>query len=158
MRTAWARAQGRPRPERARPQRGPAGARLNAGPRLASRISREPIDIPAFTLSVILHIDDENPLVVALRGADGIRFLDNRFAWTRRCWIPAFLELARKVAKNRPGIAAILVHGVSNARVETVNTQAGCSPGSPLGSTQPRRSSCSPCSASAAPRPPMPDR
>lgn len=44
-------------------------------------------------------------------------------AWAGRCQIPAFIELARKVAKNRPGIEAALTYGLSNARVESVNTK-----------------------------------
>ena len=62
-------------------------------------------------------------LVFALRGADGIALLDAWLGWARRCRIAAFVELARKVAKNRSGIEAALVHGLSNARVEAVNTK-----------------------------------
>lgn len=62
-------------------------------------------------------------MVFALRGVDGIRFLDGWLAWARRCRIPPFVELARKVAKNRPGIEAALTNGLSNARVEAVNTK-----------------------------------
>jgi transposase len=62
-------------------------------------------------------------LVFAIRGTAGIGFLDDWLAWARRCRIPAFVELARKVAKNRPGIEAALSHGLSNARVEAVNTR-----------------------------------
>lgn len=62
-------------------------------------------------------------LVFAIRGAAGIRFLDDWLAWARRCRIPAFVELARKVVKNRAGIEAALTHGLSNARVEAVNTR-----------------------------------
>lgn len=68
-------------------------------------------------------LKEELRMVFALRGVDGIRFLDGWLAWARRCRIPAFVELARKVAKNRPGIEAALVHGLSNARVESVNTK-----------------------------------
>lgn len=62
-------------------------------------------------------------LVFSARGAAGIEFLDGWLAWARRCQIPAFVELARKVARNRPGIEAALTHGLSNARVEAVNTK-----------------------------------
>ncbi len=60
-------------------------------------------------------------MVFALRGAAGMRFLDGWLAWARRCRIPAFVELAGKIAKNRAGIEASLTHGLSNARVEAVN-------------------------------------
>ena len=62
-------------------------------------------------------------MVFALRGAAGMALLDDWLAWARRCRIPAFVELARKVARHRAGIEATLVHGLSNARVEAANTR-----------------------------------
>jgi transposase len=62
-------------------------------------------------------------LVFALRGAGGIRLLDDWLAWARRSQLPAFVELARKVAKHRAGIEAALTHGLSNGLVEGVNTR-----------------------------------
>ena len=61
--------------------------------------------------------------VFALRGEAGMRLLEAWLEWARRCRIPAFVELARKIAKNRAGIEAALLHGLSNARVESVNTR-----------------------------------
>lgn len=68
-------------------------------------------------------LKEELRMVFALRGADGRRLLDGWLAWARRCQIPAFVELARKVTKNRAGIEATLAYGLSNARVESVNTK-----------------------------------
>ena len=62
-------------------------------------------------------------MVFALRGAEGRRLLDAWLAWARRSQLPAFVELARKIARHRAGIEATLVHGLSNARVEAVNTK-----------------------------------
>jgi transposase len=62
-------------------------------------------------------------MVFSLRGAEGMRLLEGWLAWARRCRIPAFVELARKVARHLPGIEATLVHGLSNARVEAANTR-----------------------------------
>ena len=62
-------------------------------------------------------------MVFALRGSAGIRLLDDWLAWARRSQLPAFVELARKVAKHRAGIEAALTHGLSNARVESVDTK-----------------------------------
>jgi transposase len=62
-------------------------------------------------------------LVFAIRGQPAIRFLDGWLSWARRCRIPAFVELARTIAAHRPGIEATLVHGLSNARVEALNTR-----------------------------------
>ena len=61
--------------------------------------------------------------VFELRGREGIVLLEHWLAWARRCRIPAFVELARKVARHRAGIEAALAHGLSNARVEAVNTR-----------------------------------
>jgi transposase len=43
--------------------------------------------------------------------------------WARRCRIPAFVELARKITRHRPGIQAALTEQLSNARVESINTK-----------------------------------
>jgi len=61
--------------------------------------------------------------VFALRGEAGMALLAAWLRWARRSRIGAFVELARKVTKNRTGIEATLVEGLSNARVEAVNTK-----------------------------------
>jgi transposase len=68
-------------------------------------------------------LKEELRMVFALRGSAGIRLLDDWLAWARRSQLPAFVELARKVARHRAGIEAALTHGLSNARVESVNTR-----------------------------------
>ena len=62
-------------------------------------------------------------MVFALRGAEGMALLEGWLAWARRSQLPAFVELARKVARHRAGIEATLLHGLSNARVEAANTR-----------------------------------
>lgn len=37
--------------------------------------------------------------------------------------IPSFVKLAKSITENRAGIEAALTHGLSNARVESVNTK-----------------------------------
>ncbi|MGH2696964.1 MAG: ISL3 family transposase [Actinomycetota bacterium] len=61
--------------------------------------------------------------VFALKGADGIALLDAWLAWARRCRIPSFVKLAKAITEHRAGIDAALTHGLSNARVESVNTK-----------------------------------
>ena len=61
--------------------------------------------------------------VFALKGADGIALLDQWLKWARRCRIPSFVKLAGSITKHRAGIEAALTHGLSNARVESVNTK-----------------------------------
>jgi transposase len=61
--------------------------------------------------------------VFALKGASGIALLDAWLRWARRCRIPAFVKLAKSITQHRAGIEAALMHGLSNARVESVNTK-----------------------------------
>jgi len=61
--------------------------------------------------------------VFALKGADGIALLDHWLKWARRCRIPSFVKLAKSITEHRAGIEAALTHGLSNARVESVNTK-----------------------------------
>ena len=44
-------------------------------------------------------------------------------AWARRCRLPPFVKLARTITAQRAGIVAAIRHGLSNARVEAINTQ-----------------------------------
>jgi transposase len=49
--------------------------------------------------------------------------LDAWLRWAWRCRLPAFVQLARSIRDHRAGIDAALSHGLSNARVESVNTK-----------------------------------
>ena len=44
-------------------------------------------------------------------------------SWARRCRIPAFVKLQRSIVKHRTAILAAIEHGVSNGRVESMNTK-----------------------------------
>jgi transposase len=52
-----------------------------------------------------------------------VRLLDAWLAWARRCRLAPFVKLAKTITKQRPGIEAAIQHGLSNARIEQVNTQ-----------------------------------
>jgi transposase len=52
-----------------------------------------------------------------------IGLLDEWIAWARRCRLPSFVKLARTITAQRAGIVAAIEHGLSNARVEAINTQ-----------------------------------
>lgn len=52
-----------------------------------------------------------------------IELLAAWLAWACRSRIPAFVELSRKIRRHRDGIHAALINGLSNARVESVNTK-----------------------------------
>ena len=61
--------------------------------------------------------------VFATKGEQGKEPLDRWLSWARRCQIPSFIELARKVTKHREAIDAALDHNMSNALVESANTK-----------------------------------
>jgi len=62
-------------------------------------------------------------LVFKLRGEDGIALLKAWLAWASRSKIAVFVKLARTIRKHRAAIEAALTHGLTNARVESVNTK-----------------------------------
>lgn len=49
--------------------------------------------------------------------------LDRWIGWARRCQIPSFVNLQRRIVKHKTAILAAIEHGMSNARVESVNTK-----------------------------------
>jgi transposase len=49
--------------------------------------------------------------------------LDRWLSWARRCRIPAFIDLARKITTYRDRILASITHHLSNGLVESVNTK-----------------------------------
>jgi transposase len=51
------------------------------------------------------------------------RLLDRWLVWARRCRLPSFVKLARTITEQRDGITAAVTHGLSNARIEQINTQ-----------------------------------
>jgi len=61
--------------------------------------------------------------VFQLKGAEGIALLDAWLKWAWRCQLPPFVKLAGAIREHRAGIDAALRHGLSNARVESVNTK-----------------------------------
>jgi transposase len=52
-----------------------------------------------------------------------IALLDGWIKWARRCRLAPFVKLARTITEQRAGILAAIEHGLSNARVEAINTQ-----------------------------------
>ncbi len=51
------------------------------------------------------------------------RLLDRWLAWARRCRLTSFVKLARTITEQQDGILAAITHGLSNARIEQINTQ-----------------------------------
>jgi transposase len=52
-----------------------------------------------------------------------IELLERWIAWARRCRLKPFVKLARTITDQQAGITAAIRHGLSNARVEAINTQ-----------------------------------
>jgi transposase len=52
-----------------------------------------------------------------------IGLLDQWLSWARRCRLKPFVKLARTITDQHAGIVAAIEHGLSNARVEAINTQ-----------------------------------
>ena len=61
--------------------------------------------------------------IYRLPAEHAIELLDQWIAWARRCRLPSFVKLARTISAQRAGIVAAIEHGLSNARVEAINTQ-----------------------------------
>lgn len=62
-------------------------------------------------------------LVFQLKGEAGKEALDRWISWARRCRIPAFVKLQRRIVKHRAAIDAALDSSLSNALVESTNTK-----------------------------------
>jgi transposase len=62
-------------------------------------------------------------LVFQLPYDEAVDALETWIGWARRCRIAAFIDLQRRVVKHRASILAAIEHGLSNGRVESVNTK-----------------------------------
>ena len=54
---------------------------------------------------------------------EAVEMLDYWLIWARRSRLPPFVKLAKTITNQRSGIEAAIEHGLSNARIEQVNTQ-----------------------------------
>ncbi|ACU77363.1 transposase IS204/IS1001/IS1096/IS1165 family protein [Catenulispora acidiphila DSM 44928] len=61
--------------------------------------------------------------VFKIKGAAGKTALDRWLSWAVRCRIPAFVELASTIKRNRTEIDNALDHNLSNALIESINTK-----------------------------------
>jgi transposase len=59
----------------------------------------------------------------ALKAEPGVELLERWLRWARRCRIPAFVGLARRIARHKDRIAASLRRGLSNGLIESMNTK-----------------------------------
>ena len=61
--------------------------------------------------------------VIKVKGAHGAHLLDDWLSWATRSRLPAFVELARRIRRNRHLIENMLACGLSNGLVESTNTK-----------------------------------
>jgi transposase len=62
-------------------------------------------------------------MVFVLKGEAGKEALDRWVSWARRCRIPAFVDLQKRIVRHRKTIDAALEHGLSNGLIESTNTK-----------------------------------
>ncbi len=62
-------------------------------------------------------------LIFGLDPAEAPAALDRWIGWARRCRIPAFVALQHRIVKHQASILAAIDHGLSNGRIESVNTK-----------------------------------
>ena len=65
---------------------------------------------------------EELRLVFHSAPEDAVALLEAWLVWARRCRIPSFVKLAKTITANKAGITATLIHRLSNARIEALNT------------------------------------
>ena len=58
-----------------------------------------------------------------LLGEAGEEALDRWISWSRRCRIPAFVVLHKRIGRHRTTIDATLEHGLSNDLIESTDTK-----------------------------------
>ncbi|GAC1487485.1 MAG: ISL3 family transposase [Pseudarthrobacter sp.] len=61
--------------------------------------------------------------VFKLPHGEAAEALDKWVAWARRCRIPAFVKLQKSIVRHRASILAAIEHGLSNGRIESMNTK-----------------------------------
>jgi transposase len=54
---------------------------------------------------------------------NAVEALDKWISWAQRCRIPAFVRLQKSIVKHRTSILASIEHGLSNGRIESMNTK-----------------------------------
>lgn len=62
-------------------------------------------------------------MIFRLPHAEAAAELESWIQWARRCRIPQFVRLQRSITAHKPRILASIQHGLSNGRIESVNTK-----------------------------------
>lgn len=62
-------------------------------------------------------------MVFQLPYPEAVEALDRWISWARRCRIEPFVQLQRRIVQHQDSILAAIEHGLSNGRIESVNTK-----------------------------------
>ncbi len=62
-------------------------------------------------------------VIFSLDLAEASAALEKWIGWARRCRIEAFVQLQRRIVRHKASILAAIEHGLSNGRIESVNTK-----------------------------------
>ena len=90
------------------------------------------------------YLKAELRVIFQLPCKEAVEAIDKWVVWARQCRILALVKLQRTIMKHREALLAAIEHGLSNGRVESMNTKFSSA------SHHPTRSSHWPCSALAA--------
>jgi transposase len=61
--------------------------------------------------------------IYRLPAVEAAQLLERWLIWARRCRLRPFVKLAKTITQQKAGILAAITNGLSNARVEAINTQ-----------------------------------
>ena len=75
------------------------------------------------TLGRAYYLKERLRVIFKLSLDEATEALDRWISWARRCRIPSFVKLQRSIVKHRTAILASIEHGLSNGRVESMNTK-----------------------------------
>lgn len=75
------------------------------------------------TLGRAYYLKEGLRVIFKLPLEEATEALDKWVGWARRCRIPAFVKLQKSIVKHRTAILASIEHGLSNGRVESMNTK-----------------------------------
>ena len=75
------------------------------------------------TLARAYYLKEGLRVIFKLPHDEAEEALDKWVAWARRCRIPSFVKLQRTIVQHRAEILASIEHGLSNGRIESMNTK-----------------------------------
>jgi transposase len=135
-REAWNNAKGRRRTNHQTGRRGEATGDAAAIKRSRYALWKNPENLTSRQQAKLAWIAKTDPrlhrayllkeglrLVFQLGNDEAPAALDAWIGWARRSRIPAFVELQKRIVKHKAAILAAIEHGLSNGRIESVNTK-----------------------------------